>query len=125
MNNKRPVNLNLTTIKFPIPAIASISHRISGVLLFLFIPLLIWMLGVSLESEAGFQQMKDCFTSFFGKIILWVMLSSLIFHVLAGFRHLLMDVGCGESLAGGRLGAKLVFAMAAVLILLTSYWIWT
>ncbi len=63
MNDKRPVNLDLTTIKFPVTAIASITHRITGVAIFVAIPVLLWMLDRSLASPESFADLKQLMTS--------------------------------------------------------------
>ena len=52
---QRPVNLDLRTIRFPVTAIASILHRVSGVITFVAVGILLWLLGVSLSSPEGFQ----------------------------------------------------------------------
>ncbi len=56
VNSKRPVNLDLRTIKLPVTAYTSILHRISGVILFLGIAVLLFALDKSLSSEEGFEQ---------------------------------------------------------------------
>lgn len=124
VNKNRPVNLDLRTIKFPLPAIASILHRVTGVLIFLSIPVLLWMLGASLESESSFTSLKDCLDGFFVSLILWGVSGVVLYHFVAGIRHLLMDLGWGESLEGGLKGAKIVFLVAAVLILFVGVWLW-
>ncbi len=63
VNSKRPVNLDLRTIKLPVTAYTSILHRISGVILFLGIAVLLFALDKSLSSEEGFEQVKACLTS--------------------------------------------------------------
>ena len=124
MNKQRPVNLNLSTIKFPIPAIVSILHRLSGVLLFLFVPVLLLLLKTSLASEHDYQQIQTLFDNPLLKSFILFGLAGLIYHLLAGIRHLLMDAGIGESLCAGRLSAKIVLILSIVLISLAGYWIW-
>jgi len=124
VNSKRPVNLDLRTIKLPVTAYTSIAHRISGVILFIAIAGLLWMLDTSLSSESGFEQVKACLQNPFAKLVLWGVLSALLYHLVAGIRHLLMDTGIGEGLESGRLGAKLLIVVAAVLIVLLGVWIW-
>ncbi|MCF7982485.1 MAG: succinate dehydrogenase, cytochrome b556 subunit, partial [Pseudomonadales bacterium] len=58
------------------------------------------------------------------KLIIWVVLSALIYHLVAGIKHLLMDFGIGETLKGGQVGAKLTLAISAALILLAGVAIW-
>jgi len=124
VNKNRPVNLDISTIKLPVPALVSILHRVSGVVLFAVVALLLCMLDSSLESEQGFQKVADVFTSVPAKLILWVSLAALIYHLIAGVRHLLMDMGLGESLEGGRRGAIAVLVLSVVLILLAGVLIW-
>ena len=122
--NQRPVNLNLFTIKFPITAIASILHRVCGVILFVSLPFWLWALQFSLESEADFAKLQDCFSHVSVRFAVWVSLSALAYHFVAGVRHILMDMGYGESKKGGCFGAKLVFFIAILLSLLLGWWIW-
>ncbi|BAP14402.1 succinate dehydrogenase [Alcanivorax sp. 97CO-5] len=125
MNDKRPVNLDLSTIKFPVTAIASITHRVTGVAIFLALPILLWMLDRSLTSPESFADLKELMmTSLLVKLVVWAILSVLLYHLVAGIRHLIMDAGVGESLEGGRRGAKLTFLISVVLILLVGGWIW-
>ena len=125
MNDKRPVNLDLSTIKFPVTAIASITHRVTGVAIFLALPILLWMLDRSLASPESFADLKELMmTSLLVKLVVWGILSVLLYHLVAGIRHLIMDTGVGESLEGGRRGAKLAFIISAVVILLVGVGIW-
>lgn len=124
MNDKRPVNLDLSTIKFPVTAIASITHRITGVAIFLALPILLWMLDRSLASPESFADLKELMTSPLVKLVVWAILAVLLYHLVAGIRHLIMDAGVGETLEGGQRGAKLVFIISVVLILLVGGWIW-
>lgn len=124
MKQQRPVNLNLFTIRFPIPAIVSILHRISGVLLFLLIPFIIWGLDLSLASQQDFDNLRQFMTSPFMKFITWFLLSAFIYHLIAGIRHLLMDMGIGEELKSGRLSAQITLIMSLILIVLAGIWLW-
>ncbi|SDS03066.1 succinate dehydrogenase subunit C [Halopseudomonas xinjiangensis] len=124
VKSKRPVNLDLRTIRLPVTAYSSIAHRISGVILFIAIAALLWMLDRSLSSESGFEQVGAILQHPLAKLTLWVILSALLYHLVAGIRHLLMDAGLGESLEGGILGAKVVLVLSAVLIVLLGVWIW-
>jgi succinate dehydrogenase cytochrome b subunit len=120
VNDKRPVNLDLTTIKFPVPAIASIIHRISGVGLFVALPIVLWMLDRSLASPESFADLQDLLSEPWARFVVWGIVSMFIYHLVAGCKHLLMDLGIGETLQGGRNGAFIVLAVSAVLILMTA-----
>ncbi|WP_462383169.1 succinate dehydrogenase, cytochrome b556 subunit [Pseudomonas sp. Marseille-QA0892] len=124
VNSQRPVNLDLRTIKLPVTAYTSILHRISGVILFVGIAALLLALDVSLSSEEGFETVKGYLTSPLVKLVTWALLSALLYHLVAGVRHLIMDMGVGETLQGGKLGSQIVIAVSAVLILLAGVWIW-
>ncbi|PYD26800.1 succinate dehydrogenase, cytochrome b556 subunit [Pseudomonas savastanoi] len=124
MNSQRPVNLDLRTIKLPVTAYTSILHRISGVILFVGIAIMLYAMDKSLASEEGFGEVKACLTSPLAKLIIWGLLSALLYHMVAGSRHLIMDSGVGETLEGGKLGSKIVIAVSVVLILLAGVWIW-
>ena len=94
----RPVYLNLLRFKFPITAIASFLHRLSGIILFLLIPIFLKLLQNSLYSENSFEKYcKAINESFTIKFIVWGSLVALIYHLLAGIRHIMMDAGYGES----------------------------
>lgn len=124
MNDKRPVNLDIRTIRLPITAYVSILHRVSGVALFVVAGLLLWMLDLSLRSEESFASLKAVLASGWCKLVVWAMLAAVAYHLVAGIRHLIMDMGIGETLKGGVLGARLVLIFTAILIALTGVWIW-
>ncbi len=124
MKQARPINLNLFTIHFPIPSIVSILHRISGVLLFLLIPFMLWGLSLSLTSQQDFDALRQFFAHSYMKFIIWVSLAAFIFHFVAGIRHLLMDIHVGETLKGGRLTAMITFGVSFLLIILAGIWLW-
>lgn len=127
VKSNRPVNLSLSTVlavnmKSPV-AIASILHRISGVVIFLLIPVLLYVLQQSLASEAAFAAVKtDILGGLIGGLLVFVALAGLIFHLVAGIKHLIQDFGVGESLQGGRLFATLALVVSVVLILCAFVW---
>ncbi|RLA47544.1 MAG: succinate dehydrogenase, cytochrome b556 subunit [Gammaproteobacteria bacterium] len=124
MNDKRPVNLDIGTISLPITAYTSILHRVSGVVLFFATGILLWMLDASLASQESFDSLKAILTSPFAKLVLWGILAALVYHLIAGIRHLFMDFGIGETLEGGVLGARIVIGFAALSIIIVGAWIW-
>ncbi len=124
VQDKRPVNLDIGTIRLPITAYASILHRVSGAVSFAGAAVLLWMLYASLNSEASFAQLQECLTSFWAKLIVFGVLAALAYHTVAGIKHLIMDMGIGETLEGGVLAAKITLVAAAILIALAGAWIW-
>lgn len=95
MHHTRPKNLNLLTIRFPLPAIASILHRISGFVLFLFIPLALWGLSFSL-TDTGFDTLQQWLNGCCAKFFFWLLLIPFCYHLVAGLRHLLSDIHIGK-----------------------------
>lgn len=85
---------------------------------------MLYALDKSLSSEEGFAQVKACLTSPLAKLVIWGILSALLYHLVAGMRHLIMDMGIGETLEGGKLGSKIVLVVSVALIVLAGVWIW-
>ncbi|MDO7084672.1 succinate dehydrogenase, cytochrome b556 subunit [Pseudocolwellia sp. AS88] len=124
MKKQRPVNLDLTTIKMHPAANASILHRVSGVIMVFAIGILLWTLSLSLSSAEDFSQLQATLDGFIFKFILLGILSALIYHVLGGIRHLLMDLGHFEELASGNLSAKFIMILWLVLTVVVGVWLW-
>src|SRR5579872_3303497 len=79
VKDHRPKNLNLLTIRFPIPAIVSILHRLSGVVLFLLIPIILWGLSQSLASDDSFEFLHNTLTTPFAKGVIWILLAPFLY----------------------------------------------
>lgn len=124
VKQKRPVNLDLGTMKFPPMAIVSILHRISGVLMALLLPFLLYLMDLSLTNETLFTKARLLIANPYWKLLLWAFVAALIYHLLAGTRHLIMDLGYGETLSCGRRSAVVVIVLAAILTILMGIWIW-
>lgn len=125
MKKQRPVNLELQTIQFPVTAIASILHRVSGVITFVAVGILLWLLGTSLYSEEGFLRAAEIMDSFIVKFIVWGILVALAYHIVGGIRHLLMDFGyIEEDFAAGKRSANISFIITVVLSILAGVLVW-
>ena len=124
MKDNRPVNLDISTIKFPLAAITSIIHRITGVILLIGFGFLLYLLQLSLESETGFVLVQELLSGLIVKLLTWAVIACLIYHFIAGCKHLLMDLGIGETNEGAQIGSWLVVAFSAVGILIAGVWIW-
>lgn len=124
MKDTRPVNLNLILFKWPLPALTSILHRISGVALFFGTAILLYLLQLSLESLAGFDLALEIVGSPAGKIILWLIVAALAYHLIAGAKHLLMDMGIGETREGAKTGAVVTLLLFAISAVLAGVWLW-
>ncbi len=110
----RPKNLNLLKIRQPVTAVVSIIHRISGVILFLTLPVMIYWFAESLRSAEDFAEAQAFFSSNWmllaGALLAW----ALIHHFFAGLRFLLLDIDVGLELKTARATAWLVFACVAI-----------
>jgi succinate dehydrogenase / fumarate reductase cytochrome b subunit len=125
VNKKRPVNLDILTISMPVTAIVSILHRVTGIILFVGLAFLFYAFDLSLESQEGFDQVVNALqTNFLVKFVIWGVVSALMYHFVAGVKHLFMDMGYFEELESGRNAAIANIVIAAVLIVLAGVWIW-
>ena len=124
MNDNRPINLDLSTFKYPLPAITSLLHRISGAFIFVGVALMLYLLDLSLQSEAGFAQVLELLDQLLVKLLVWAVMAGLLFHLIAGIKHLLMDLGVGETLQGGVIGARITLLASAIAIIVAGVWIW-
>ena len=121
---RRPVNLDLRTIRMPVTAIASILHRVSGVVLFVAIGGLLWLWHLSLSSVQGFEQAKAVATHPVSGLLLWGTLTALLYHLAAGLRHLAMDIGWFEEKESGKRSAVVAIVVAAIAAAICGVVIW-
>ncbi|PCI54641.1 MAG: succinate dehydrogenase, cytochrome b556 subunit [Gammaproteobacteria bacterium] len=124
MKKQRPVNIDLTTIKMHPAANASILHRVSGVIMVFAIGILLLTLSTSLSSAEGFAKIQGYLDGFFFMFIIFGCLSALTYHVLAGVRHLLMDLGHFEELASGNSSAKVIIYIWLAISVIIGVWLW-
>lgn len=124
MKKNRPVNLNLFSIRFPVTAITSIVHRLSGLLLFLIIPVFLYYFDQSVSSQISFDRMAKAMHCPVAKFLFWIFGSAMVYHIVAGIRHLFMDAGHGEEKQSGRYGAWVVIIISAFLIISLARWVW-
>lgn len=123
--SKRPKHLNLFKIKQPLPAVVSIIHRITGVLLFFpGIPLLLCIFQNFLGSVESFENLQESFQNPLIKLILLLPIWFFFHHLCAGIRYLALDLHIGIELPQARAGAYLAFAMGVLLTILTGWLLW-
>ncbi len=122
----RPKNLDLRTIRLPLPGIVSILHRISGALLFLAgIPLILAMLQLSLQSEEGFEMIRHTVdTDPLARLALLFLIWSFIHHFFAGIRFLFLDMHKGVQLEKARTSSLWVIVTSLVLTTLAGAFLW-
>jgi succinate dehydrogenase / fumarate reductase cytochrome b subunit len=121
----RPVYLNLLAIRMPVPAVASILHRLSGALLFFVgIPSALWALQASLGSAAAYDAFRACLAHPLTKLAALGLLWAYLHHLFAGLRHVLADVHVGSELKPARQSAVLVIAAALAITLVVGVRAW-
>lgn len=85
---------------------------------------MLYLLELSLESESGFALVLELFDSTLVKLITWAVLSGLLYHLIAGIKHLLMDLGYGETLKSGFVASCITLVLSAIAIIVAGVWIW-
>ncbi len=124
MKKQRPVNLDLQTVSFPLTAIASILHRVSGVIMFFATGILMWFLAESLSGPAGFENVQSILDSITAKFIFWGILTALAYHLVVGVRHIIMDMGYGEEFKTATTSAQITMLVSVILSVLAGVWVW-
>ncbi len=123
----RPVyrNVQITDLmryRLPLPGIVSILHRISGALLFVFLWLLLWMLQSSVNNPAEFH---DLYANPLVKLILFALLWSLLHHLCAGIRYLILDVShAATELKATRQSSAIVMVVSILLTVIIGVKLW-
>ena len=123
MKSNRPINLPLSQVisvnSSPI-ARASILHRISGIVLFLLIPVMLWLLQTSLASPQDFAAVFD---NVLVRFVAWIFVAATAYHFVMGIKHLFADMGFNEELQSGKTASIVSFVIAAILIVLSFIWV--
>ena len=123
VKSNRPINLPLSQVisvnRSPI-AIASILHRISGIVLFLLIPVMLWLLQNSLSSPESFETVFD---NVFIRFLAWIFVAAIAYHFVMGVKHLFADNGQNEELQSARMASVVSLVIAAILIVASFVWV--
>ena len=115
----RPIyrNINITQIvgyRLPLAGIISILHRISGALLFLLLPFVLYLFDKSLTSELSFGVFKSVTSGWFAKLVILALAWAYLQHFCAGIRHLFMDLHLGLDKESGKLSAAAAIVLSLV-----------
>jgi succinate dehydrogenase / fumarate reductase cytochrome b subunit len=115
---KRPLWYNLSPLNLPLPGLVSILHRVSGALLFLGLVWFLFLLDMSLSSEAGFAHFRAYLAHPVVKLAMLVFLWAYLHHFCAGIRYLFLDIDKGADLAATR---KTSYAVLAASLVSTAF----
>jgi len=124
---KKITNIDLMSIKsynFPVTAISSILHRISGLILLIAMPLVVVGMNYSLAGPNGYQNTVNLLTVSWCSVFFWLFLSAITYHVYAGVRHMIMDMGFGESLKVAKFTSMLVIILGVISAVLWGWFLW-
>ena len=110
----RPKNLDLKTIRLPLPGFVSILHRISGAGLFLMLPVLLWLFQSSLTSADTFDSFKAFVSNPVAKLLLLGLIWAYMHHFCAGLRFIALDFHMGLDLETARMTSKLVLGVSLI-----------
>ncbi len=111
---------DLVRYRLPVPGILSILHRVSGALMFVALPGLLWLFDLSLRSELGYAKLGRASGGWFAKLVLAALAWALLHHLLAGLRYLTLDLDLGVDRAPSRRSAWIVFAVGVPLAALAA-----
>ena len=124
MNKKRPRHLALHQIRLPLPGLVSILHRVSGVMLFLSLPLLLLALQYSLVSIETHTRLMELLAHPLSKLAMIGVLWAFLHHFCAGLRYLAIDLHYVGNLARARASSKIVLAVSLALTVLLGAKLW-
>ncbi len=113
-HRKRPVFLDLRRMHFPPQAIASIAHRLTGVLMILAILPATWLFTLSLSGPEGFARAGDVLTGLPARMAGLLLALALAHHLFAGLRYLLLDIDIGITRVTARRSALLVMGVGVI-----------
>lgn len=116
-------NINIAQIvgyRLPLAGIISILHRISGLLMFLLLPFILFMLDKSLVSESSFEYFKGFTSNWFVKLVILALSWAYLHHFCAGIRHLVMDNHIGLDKVSARKSAAGVLIISVPLALIVA-----
>lgn len=124
MNKQRPKHLALHLIKLPLPGFVSILHRLSGLLLFFALPLLLLMLQYSLSSIETYTQLVTVLAQPMYKLLLLGLVWAFLHHFCAGLRYLAIDLHYVRDLAQARNSSKVVLVVSLALTVYFGAKLW-
>ena len=125
MKDNRPVNLDLTTVSFPITAIASILHRICAVITWVGVGFYLIVLHYLLHSKESSEQFYTLMqTSFLVQLITWGLLSAFSYYCAGSLKHIIQDLGYFEDFAAGKIISWAAIVVGALLSIFAGAVIW-
>lgn len=116
-------NIHISQIaayRLPAAGFVSILHRVSGALLFLALPFLLWLFELSITSEISFETFRDFASSIPAKLVLLALIWGFLHHLVAGIRFLALDLHMGVEKAASAGSARIVLGVSLTLTALVA-----
>jgi len=121
--SRRFTNIHiLQIIRYRLPAagVVSILHRVSGAMMFLLLPFILYLFDLSITSEISFDSLKGFTSHWFVKLLILAVSWGYLHHFCGGIRHLIMDAHIGLSKEEARKSAHVVFWVSVPLTLIVA-----
>lgn len=120
---RRFTNIHVAQIiryRLPAAGLVSILHRISGAMMFLLLPFILYLFDLSITSEISFASLQGFASHWFVKLLILAISWGYLHHFCGGIRHLIMDAHIGLTKEGSRKSANMVFAVSLPLTFLVA-----
>ena len=125
MSDARPVNLDLTTVRMPISAYASILHRVCAVIIWVGLGLLLAFASAALGSKESFAELAAMLGgNFIAQFFTWGFLTALGYYCMGTIKHIIQDFGFFEDKAGGKFISTLAIVLGVALSVVTGVFVW-
>ena len=112
--------LQIIRYRLPAAGMVSILHRVSGAMMFLLLPFILYLFDLSITSEISFDSLKGFTSHWFVKLLILAVSWGYLHHFCGGIRHLIMDAHIGLTKEGSRKSARIVFAVSLPLTALVA-----
>jgi succinate dehydrogenase / fumarate reductase cytochrome b subunit len=112
--------LQIIRYRLPAAGMVSILHRVSGAMMFLLLPFILYLFDLSITSEISFDSLKGFTSHWFVKLLILAVSWGYLHHLCGGIRHLIMDAHIGLSKEEARKSAHMVFLVSVPLTLLVA-----
>lgn len=125
MKDKRPKNMDMTTMKLPIMGVASILHRVSAVIIWISLAYFLPILYISLRSAQGFATIETMLIeSFIAQFLTWGFMTAAGYYIFGGLKHVIQEFGYFETLQDGKLISQIAIGLGVVLSVVFGIRIW-
>lgn len=125
MSNSRPINLNLVSVSWPVTAIASITHRVCAVIVWVGLGFLVATLHYATASEDQFQTVSNLLANnFLAQFVAWGLLTATGYYCFGTIKHIIQDLGYFETFSGGKVISWAALVLGIVVAIASGVLIW-